>query len=353
MQSIESGNAASYFKLAQQYLTQDEPAYCGIATLCMILNAAGIDPQRNWKGVWRWYDQDQLNCCRPLESIRQIGITMAEFICLARCNGMSINAKTRDDTALTLADFRRDVQRSCSGDSHFLTVSFSRKVLQQTGSGHFSPIAAYTITTSGEEWILVLDVARFKYPAYWCPLELMWQALDTVDDISGLKRGYAILCTDRQGGHLCSEISIPGDLLVQIKLNKMSLRALQRATKAFDWTQSSVEDLVKSAAFAPFSSSVELACIQDEALVASRAVEHEDERATDTVQQKQDIIRSQISMVELFACAYWESMTDSSGSAHGTEVREAIDHVKLAISALRSCCASEDTCKMTRPCCVR
>ena len=51
--AIEQDTANVYFPLAQQYLTQSDPAYCGIATLCMILNACTIDPYRTWKGVWR------------------------------------------------------------------------------------------------------------------------------------------------------------------------------------------------------------------------------------------------------------------------------------------------------------
>jgi glutathione gamma-glutamylcysteinyltransferase len=39
-----------YFPLAAQFLTQQEPAYCGLSSLTMVLNAANIDPGRKWKG---------------------------------------------------------------------------------------------------------------------------------------------------------------------------------------------------------------------------------------------------------------------------------------------------------------
>lgn len=42
----------------RRFLSQDEPAYCGLGTLCMVLNALEIDPQRTWKGAWRWYSQE-------------------------------------------------------------------------------------------------------------------------------------------------------------------------------------------------------------------------------------------------------------------------------------------------------
>jgi hypothetical protein len=39
---------------------QDEPAYCGLSTLVMVLNALSIDPHRSWKGVWRWFSEDMV-----------------------------------------------------------------------------------------------------------------------------------------------------------------------------------------------------------------------------------------------------------------------------------------------------
>ena len=59
--------------------------------------------------------------------------------------------------------------------------------LLQTGSGHFSPIGGYH---AGKDMVLILDVARFKYPPHWVPLTLPWDAMNTVDDDTGLYRGY-------------------------------------------------------------------------------------------------------------------------------------------------------------------
>ena len=45
-----AGHMDCYFRLASQFRTQDEPAYCGLSTLIMVLNAMEIDPGRVWKG---------------------------------------------------------------------------------------------------------------------------------------------------------------------------------------------------------------------------------------------------------------------------------------------------------------
>ena len=219
--AITVGTAEVYFSLAQQYLTQSEPAYCGIATLCMILNASSIDPHQTWKGVWRWFDQDMLNCCRPLASIQAQGVTMSEFVCLARCNALQADSKH----GVSMDQFRADVIKSCSSRDTFLAVSYSRKSLGQTGTGHFSPIAAY-VNDGNEEWVLVLDVARFKYPAYWCSLALLHAAMDTIDDVSGSKRGYAVLRKDDK-----TYTSV-----LHIELNKLSVRCLIKAAQKPNWS---------------------------------------------------------------------------------------------------------------------
>jgi Phytochelatin synthase len=66
----------SYFHLMEQYTTQSEPAFCGISTLVIALNALAVDPRRIWKGSWRWYEESMLNCCIDLEQAKETGITM-------------------------------------------------------------------------------------------------------------------------------------------------------------------------------------------------------------------------------------------------------------------------------------
>jgi glutathione gamma-glutamylcysteinyltransferase len=53
--ALTAGTAECYFPLSEQFITQAEPAYCGITSLAMVLNTLGIDPRRTWKGRWRWY----------------------------------------------------------------------------------------------------------------------------------------------------------------------------------------------------------------------------------------------------------------------------------------------------------
>lgn len=58
--------------------TQDEPAFCGLASIAMVLNALSIDPKRPWKGSWRWFHEELLDCCLPLNKVAQEGVVLTQ-----------------------------------------------------------------------------------------------------------------------------------------------------------------------------------------------------------------------------------------------------------------------------------
>ena len=104
-----------YFAQAEQLHTQQEPAFCGLATLVVALNALAIDPGRLWKGPWRWYSEELLDCCAPLETVKKEGITFDQLACLARCNGATAQA-TRAEAA-SVGAFRAAIESAVSFSS--------------------------------------------------------------------------------------------------------------------------------------------------------------------------------------------------------------------------------------------
>ena len=146
-EAIAGGANDIYFPLAEVLNTQAHPAYCGITSLAVVLNALLIDPKRTWKGVWRWWSEEMLDCCTPLEKIQMKGITLGKLNCLAECQGAK--SEMVYGTDITLEDFRESIVESCgsldSSTTKIIIVSYSRPALNQTGSGHFSPIGAYHV----------------------------------------------------------------------------------------------------------------------------------------------------------------------------------------------------------------
>lgn len=185
----------AYFPLSENYITQGHPAFCGIGSLTMTLNSMLVDPGRVWQGIWRWFDESMLNCCESHDVIKIKGISLPKVACLARCNGAT--AQLKHANTITEHQLREDIKASTSsshaGDDRvdtFIIASYSRSKLNQSGDGHFSPIGAYN---SREDMVLIMDVARFKYPPHWVPLSTLFEAMSTIDTDTGLHRGYIIL----------------------------------------------------------------------------------------------------------------------------------------------------------------
>ena len=225
LHSMQTKNAEAYIPLSQQFLSQMDPAYCGVSTLILVLNALAIDPNVRWRGGWRWYGDESMlleRCCLEEERVRREGISLEQFCGLARCQGAALAMKRpfpseekveeRRD-AHSLDEFRRDVINSVcmppsidwdgagievettvhpsrSNGGHFLVASFARSSLRQTGDGHFSPIAAYHPPTDS---CLVLDVARFKYSPFWVPLKELYDAMIPEDTVTGKSRGWILM----------------------------------------------------------------------------------------------------------------------------------------------------------------
>src|SRR5437016_8965536 len=68
VEALATEGLNGYFRLAEQFHTQSDPAFCGLGSLVVALNALAIDPERLWKGPWRWFTEDLLDCCVPLRS---------------------------------------------------------------------------------------------------------------------------------------------------------------------------------------------------------------------------------------------------------------------------------------------
>eukprot|EP00656_Telonema_subtile_P050599 TRINITY_DN6596_c0_g1_i2.p1 TRINITY_DN6596_c0_g1~~TRINITY_DN6596_c0_g1_i2.p1 ORF type:complete len:459 (-),score=69.55 TRINITY_DN6596_c0_g1_i2:252-1628(-) len=214
----QGGLEGSYWSLSENFNTQMEPASCGPGTLAMVLNSLAIDPQREWKGVWRWFTEDVLvKCCFDHTKFMTNGTTLHELAGCARCNGADVKMRLSSDEGESIGNFRDNLKK-CTMDSNTgerMVVSFDRGALSQTGTGHFSSIGAYH---PEEDMVLVMEVARFKYFPFWCPVSVMWDAMKSVDPETNTSRGYMMISRGESaqghchldhegqpGAHVCGE----------------------------------------------------------------------------------------------------------------------------------------------------
>ncbi|WKX96270.1 hypothetical protein Q1695_012597 [Nippostrongylus brasiliensis] len=124
------------------------------------------------------------------KSIFRTGINLAQFVCLATCNRLHAEVHYGNDSEEFLTALRQDVVRSVRGETEVVVVSYDRSQLEQTGTGHFSPLAAYHAKS---DRVLIMDVARFKYPPHWVELSLLQKAMCSIDPVTKKTRGYTKL----------------------------------------------------------------------------------------------------------------------------------------------------------------
>jgi len=210
-EALRGGTLEAHLTLATHFRTQSELVFCGQGTLAMALSAL-VPPERGA----RWHEGSLLDCCRPREEVLTRGISLGTFACLARCCGVAAEATrapplpavgpgTRAAEAgapAALRALRAAVAAAC-GDASGRSVmvgAYSREALGQTGntgvaavglhSGHYSPIGGFHAATDS---VLLLDVARFKYPPHWVALGALFRAMRFPDPETGLPRGFVLL----------------------------------------------------------------------------------------------------------------------------------------------------------------
>ncbi|GET04353.1 phytochelatin synthase-domain-containing protein [Rhizophagus clarus] len=186
-QALNDDYAEGYFNLSSCFSHQMEPAYCGLSSLSIVLNALQVTGAPVWKGPWRWWYDELLNCCAEIEEVKKSGVTFDQFACLARCHCYTVAKRANK---VSKEEFISDLKAVCSRSDIFMIISFSRQAMQQTGDGHFSPIGAYNYE---KNMALVLDTARFKYPSYFASVDLLYEAMLPLDKETNLPRGYFLL----------------------------------------------------------------------------------------------------------------------------------------------------------------
>lgn len=93
-ESLLAGDMNCYFNLASQYRTQDEPAFCGLSTLVMVLNTLEVDPKKVWKSPWRWYHENMLDCCIPMRSFGERSSYCEASRVLKKCEVLTVRFQT-------------------------------------------------------------------------------------------------------------------------------------------------------------------------------------------------------------------------------------------------------------------
>jgi hypothetical protein len=192
---IESGALATFFSIADNFVTQKTQAYCGIASIVMVLNAAVVPaPTTPEYQPYHVFTQDNVLDDRtekilPRDVLARQGTTLDQLGGLLALHPLTVEVHHAADGGLDT--FRAAAREYLATRGHFVIVNYLRKALGQQTGGHISPLAAYD---GKEDRFLILDVARYKYPPVWVKASDLFDAMNTTDSANDNKtRGYVLV----------------------------------------------------------------------------------------------------------------------------------------------------------------
>ncbi len=191
---------SDYLPLSTEFVTQENLAYCGVATLVMVLNAldvkAPVSPKHHIPNrvAYRFFTQENVFENQKIRNgvataaIARQGMTLEELGKLFQ--SYQLVARTVRGEEVSLAQFRRQIVQNLQQTDNFIVVNYLRRSLGQKGGGHISPVVAYH---QQSDRFLILDVARYRYTPVWVKVETLWKAINTVDPVSDKTRGFVAI----------------------------------------------------------------------------------------------------------------------------------------------------------------
>lgn len=178
-------------KLLSHFETQKTVTYCGVASVVMVLNSTEkLPPNDSQHLPYQYFTQDdffndQVKKIITSEIVQKKGITLMKLNKVIQLYGLK--SRLYYANKLNIYEFR-NIIKSAILKQQFVIVNFLRSELNQKGGGHHSPLTAYDEQTDS---FLILDVARYKYPAFWVKAETLWKAINT--KVGDASRGFIVI----------------------------------------------------------------------------------------------------------------------------------------------------------------
>ena len=192
---IDADAREAYFPLVNSFVTQQNQAFCGVASTVMILNAMELPaPAVPAYDPYRTFTQENVLTPEtekviPLELIKKQGITLDQLAGLIGTYPVTVKLNHAADS--TVDTFRTEARKALATPGHFVIINYLRKAIGQEKGGHISPLAAFDAET---DRFLILDVARYKYPPVWVKTTDLFGAMNTTDkDNENKTRGYILI----------------------------------------------------------------------------------------------------------------------------------------------------------------
>ncbi len=195
---FESEARRDFIPLSMQFTTQDNLAFCGVASMVITLNALGIEAPFAAEYRRNYFTQNNIfnektEQIISAEAVRWGGMTLEQLGGLLATYPVEVEVYHAE--VVSLEEFRELARQNLQQPHNFILVNYLRRVISQESGGHISPLAAYHLES---DRFLILDVSRYKYPPVWVKTKDLWQAMATIDPSAEQTRGFVAIAAQDQ-----------------------------------------------------------------------------------------------------------------------------------------------------------
>lgn len=216
-----SAYKADFFPLANHFESQENKAYCGLASSTIVLNALRLDnpairkPQDNsllpeskrryfpqgFDPVFERYTQNTLyNAATKSEmqvlgkpvtingkKVSDYGFQLKELAQLLTSHGLDVTTRVATDE-LQENTIRKELAKNLKTLGDYVLVNYYRQTLGQEGTGHISPLGAYDAASDS---FLIMDVNPNTAEWVWVKTADLIAAMKVADIVEN--RGYVLI----------------------------------------------------------------------------------------------------------------------------------------------------------------
>lgn len=184
-----------YYQVAPYVDTQENMGFCGPASIVAVLNSFSdlSRPTASRYAPYRYFTQGGLfnaetSQIKSYEAVARSGLTLSEASRFLE--QLKVSSQIYYGADLSIESLRLLLIRALSDPYARVIADFDRRVFNQSGNGHYSPLVAYDPATDS---MLILDVAKFKYPPFWVTVTDLLDSIKTLDPDSQKSRGIILV----------------------------------------------------------------------------------------------------------------------------------------------------------------
>ncbi len=186
-----------FFKLIRFFNSQENLAYCGVASSVIVLNSLDVPkPSSKSFGTYPFFTQsnfftDENSAIKSPSKVAESGMSLDQLEKFLKSHE-GVMVEKYYASKLELDTFRQKACNALSSNQTRLIVNYPRSGVGQKGGGHISPVAAYHEKADS---FLILDVSQYRYSPLWVPANLLFEAMNQPAGDTSSTRGFVIVST--------------------------------------------------------------------------------------------------------------------------------------------------------------